>query len=143
QLGLLVEQLSLVAIAVQADAEALQRFGTVDGFFDISPPAAAKSTHIKSPLRHSGRVSFMGGVREDISIPYSVVMHKNLQLRGKWMYDREAVRALIKMVEVGLLRLGESAGLKVVGKFALEDWDSAFTAAEENPGMGVQALIAP
>ncbi|KAI9875681.1 MAG: hypothetical protein M1830_008120, partial [Pleopsidium flavum] len=122
QLGLLVEQLSLVAIAVQADGEALQRFGTVDGFLDISPPTAAKSTHIKScilALRHSGRVSLMGG------------------LRGKWMYDREAVRALIKMVEVGLLRLGERAGLKVIGKFALEDWDSAFTAAEENPGMGV------
>ncbi len=72
---------------MQKDAEALQKFGPADAFLDISPPAAAKSTHIKSgilSLRQSGRVSLMGGFREDISIPHGVVMHRNLVLRGKW-----------------------------------------------------------
>ena len=32
------------------DSEALKRFGAVDAFFDISPPEAAKSTHIKSGI---------------------------------------------------------------------------------------------
>ena len=131
---------------VQKDAEALQKFGAADAFLDISPSAAAKSTHIKSgilSLRHSGRVSLMGGIREDIALPYSVIMYKSLVLRGKWMYDREYIEALIKMMEIGILKLGESAGIKTVGKFALEDWNRAFDAAAENAGMGMQALIAP
>ena len=131
---------------VQKDAEALQKFGAADAFLDISPSAAAKSTHIKSgilSLRHSGRVSLMGGIREDIALPYSVIMYKSLVLRGKWMYDREYIKALIKMMEIGILKLGESAGIKTVGKFALEDWNRAFDAAAENPGMGMQTLIAP
>ena len=131
---------------VQKDMEALREFGPADAFLDISPPAAAKSTHIKSgilSLRHSGRVSLMGGFREDIAIPYSAVMHRNLVLRGKWMYDREYIRALIKMVEIGVLKLGEGAGCKTIGKFELEDWKTAFDTAAENPGMGMQALITP
>ena len=131
---------------VQKDTEALQRFGAADAFLDISPPAAAKSTHIKSgilSLRHSGRVSLMGGIREDIALPYSVIMNRSLVIRGKWMYDREYIKALIKMVEVGILELGENAGIKTLGVFGLEDWKSAFDTAAENPGMGKQALIAP
>lgn len=131
---------------VQTDAEALRKFGLADAFFDISPPEAAKSTHIKSAilaLRHSGRASLMGGIGGDISLPYAVIMHRNLQLRGKWMYERKDIAALVTMIKVGVLRLGESAGVKVAGKFALEEWDSAFTAAAENPEMGMQILIAP
>lgn len=142
------ERVEAVAITgdVQTDAKALRQFGAVDAFFDISPPAAAQSTHIKSgilSLRHSGRVSLMGGIGEDISIPHSVVMHRNLQLKGKWMCERKDIGALVKMVEVGVLKLGEGAGAKVVGQFELEDWDSAFTAAAENAGMGLQVLIRP
>lgn len=142
------ERIKIVPVTgdVQADAEALREFGPVDAFLDISPPEAAKSTHIRSgilALRQSGRVSLMGGIREDISIPYSVVMHRNLQLRGKWMYERKDIAALIRMIEIGLLKLDESVGVKVVGKYALEEWDDAFTVAAENSGMGMLALIAP
>ena len=35
---------------VLKDTEALKSFGPVDVFFDISPGAAAKSTHIKSGI---------------------------------------------------------------------------------------------
>lgn len=131
---------------VQADAEALRKFGPADAFLDISPPEAVKSTHIKSgiiALGQSGRVSLMGGFNEDIFIPYSVVMHRNLQLRGKWMYERQDIAALIKMIETGVLRLGESAGVRPFGKFALEEGEDAFTVAAENAGMGMQTLIAP
>lgn len=131
---------------VQKDTEALQKYGPADAFLDISPPAAVKSTHIKSgilSLSHFGRVSLMGGFREDIAIPYSAIMHRNLVLRGKWMYDREYVRALIRMVEIGVLKLEEGAGCKTVGNFGSEDWKTAFDTAAENPGMGMQALIAP
>ena len=35
---------------VLKDSEALKSFGAVDAFFDIGPPMAAKSTHIKSGI---------------------------------------------------------------------------------------------
>lgn len=82
----------------------------------------------------------MGGVREDTPIPLLVVMRRNLQLKGRWMYPREAISELIKMVEVGVLKLGSSAGGQVVGKYGLEDWKKAFDAAAENPGV---VVIAP
>ena len=131
---------------VQTDTKALQSFGNIDAFFDISPPAAANSTHIKSgilALKPSGRVSLMGGIQGDILIPHSVVMHKNLQIKGKWMYNREDIGALIKMIEIGVLKLGEHEGVKIVGKFGLDEWENAFAVAAENPGMGKQTLIVP
>ncbi|MCJ1406547.1 hypothetical protein MMC19_000613 [Ptychographa xylographoides] len=131
---------------VQAEVKALQKFGRIDAFFDISPPEAAKSTHIKScilSLRHGGRVSLMGGPRVDVPFPYAAITHRNLQLKGKWMYEREDIAALIKMIEIGVLQVGANAGIKVVGKFPLEKWDEAFTAAEQHNRMGTYALIAP
>lgn len=141
------ERVEIVPITgdVLKDSEALKSFGAVDAFFDISPPEAGKSTHIKSgilALKHSGRVSLMGGIK-DVSIPHSVVMHRNLTLKGKWMFEREDIKGMIKMVENGVLKLGESSGSRIVGKFGLEDWDKAFTAAEKNAGMGESTLITP
>ena len=131
---------------VQADAEALQKFGPIDAYLDFSPTAAAKSTHIKScllALKPFGRAAFMGGILEDVPIPYPVIMFKSIQLKGRFMYDHVAPSALIKMAEVGLLKLGESAGLRVAGKFPLEQWEKAIEAAETNSGYGVQVLLAP
>ena len=131
---------------VEADTTALTKFGTIDAFFDISPPAAAKSTHIKSgilALRPQGRVSLMGGIAEDIPIPHRVIMRKCLQLRGKWMYDRADIHLMIKMIEAGVVKLGEKGGTKVVGQFGLDDWDDAFTTAAANNVMGAQTLIIP
>lgn len=130
---------------VEAETKALRSFGPVDAFFDISPPEAAKSTHIRSgvlALRHGGRVSLMGGIRDDLVIPYSVVMHWNIQLKGCWMYPREAVGELIRMVEHDVLKLGESIGQRD-GTFGLEDWDKAFTAAAENVGYAEMTAIVP
>jgi threonine dehydrogenase-like Zn-dependent dehydrogenase len=94
-------------------------------------------------LRHSGRVSLMGGLPGDVVFPHWDIMHKILMLKGTWMYNREDVGALIKMVERGVLKLGESAGLEVVGQFRLEDWDKAFACAAENSGSGRYTLIVP
>jgi threonine dehydrogenase-like Zn-dependent dehydrogenase len=60
-----------------ADTAALQQFGLVDAYFDISPPEAANSTHMRSAimaLRHGGRVSLMGGIHWNVAIPHSRVM---------------------------------------------------------------------
>ncbi len=47
------------------------------------------------------------------------------------------------MIGTGVLKLGDGAGCRVVGKFGLEDWKTAFNVAAENPGIGLQTLIAP
>jgi threonine dehydrogenase-like Zn-dependent dehydrogenase len=130
----------------QADADALQRLGIIDAVFDMSSPMAGKSTHLKSGIlavRPGGRVSLMGGVPGDVLIPYMAVMTKSLQLKGKMMYDRDAARALIRLVESGVLKLGDSIGATVAGTFALDDWDAAFTVAEKHGSVGVSVLIAP
>ncbi len=85
----------------------------------------------------------MGGIKDDVPIPHSAIVHRNLTLKGKWMFEREDLKSMIKMVEIGVLKLGESAGLRTVGKFKLEEWDKAFTAAEKNAGIGESTLITP
>jgi threonine dehydrogenase-like Zn-dependent dehydrogenase len=126
-----------------AETEALMKHGQIDAFFDISPPEAEKSTHIKAAilaLRPKGRISLMGGIRGDIAIPHGVVMHKNLLIKGTWMYPREAVPELIKMVEVGILKLGQGS---TCGRFGLEDWKRSFDCAAENTRIGDLTLLAP
>jgi len=127
---------------VQADTKSLQSFEPIDAYFDISPPEAANSAHFRScmlALRRSGRISLLGGLDGNLTIPVKVVVGRDLQLRGKWMYSRQDVKILIKMVEIGLLKLG---GQKV-DKFALEDWEKGFNAAAQYSGSGGAALIVP
>lgn len=128
---------------VQADTKSMQLFGPIDAYFDISPPEAAESTHFRScllALRHSGRVSFMGGLLgKELAVPLRVVVSRDLQLKGKWMYSRQNVRDLIRMIEIGVLKLG---GQKVE-KFGLDDWEKGFAAAAEHSGADRAAVIVP
>ncbi|KAI9659039.1 MAG: hypothetical protein M1821_001999 [Bathelium mastoideum] len=132
---------------VDSDLKVLKGiWGEADVFFDIAPPAAAGSSHVKSgilSLRHGGRVCLMGGKKVDEAIPYTVVVHKDLTIKGKWMYERPAVEELVKMVEAGTLRLGEKDGVKVEGTFGLEDWDRGCTMAEEHNCMGSISAMMP
>jgi threonine dehydrogenase-like Zn-dependent dehydrogenase len=142
------ERVKIVQITgeMEADNKALLQYGPVDAYFDISPPEAATSTHLKSAilaLRHSGRVSLMGGIRGDIAIPLPIIVHRDLQLKGKWMYSREDVRQLTRLVEVGQLRLGDGNGQEMIKKFALEDWHNAFEAAALSSGTETKAVIIP
>ena len=63
---------------------ALAKIGKADAFLDISPPAAANSTHMKASilsLRHGGRVSLMGGIRSDVSLPYHFIMRNDITIK--------------------------------------------------------------
>ena len=59
------------------------------------------------------------------------------------MYSRDNVRDLIRLVEVGLLRLGDGTGHVNISKFALEDWKNAFDAAAAYSGSDKNAVIVP
>ena len=126
----------------QGDLRSLQSFGPIDAYFDISPPEASSSTHFKSSLlslRNSGRASFMGGLNGDLTIPIKAVVSRDLQLRGKWMYSRQNVKSLMKLIEIGLLKLD---GRKVE-KFALDDWEKGFDLAAKMSGTDKTAIIVP
>ncbi|KAK4507770.1 hypothetical protein PRZ48_001505 [Zasmidium cellare] len=131
---------------VKTETEALAKFGPADAFFDIGPPEAYQSSHLKSAilsLRHGAKISLMGGYREDVAIPHVVIMHKNMQLRGKWMYERSDIPDLIKLVEHGILKIGEKAGSHTYGSFPLEQWKEAWDLAAEHTGLGDQVLMQP
>ena len=131
---------------VEEDAKALQQYGEVDAYLDLSPPAAGKSTHFLAcclALKEKGKACFMGGVSENLSLPYGLIMFKCLELRGRYLYSREAIERTIRLVEGGFLKLGKAGGLSVVGPFGLNQWDEAFTQAEKQTGWGVQVVIKP
>lgn len=127
--------------AIKAAADGLP----VDAFFDISPPQATTSTHFKAAimsLRHSGRASLMGGQHGDVGIPHVRVMHWNLMLKGKWMYERQDVRDLIRMVESGTIVLGHRSRVRDTKDFKLDDWQNAFKYAK-GTASGVGAYFKP
>lgn len=74
------ERLETVPITgdMQADLNELKKFGQIDAYFDIGPPEAYNSTHIKSAilaLRHGGRISLMGGYQQGRSPKQSTIIY--------------------------------------------------------------------
>ncbi|KAI0180938.1 alcohol dehydrogenase GroES domain-containing protein [Hypoxylon sp. FL1284] len=129
---------------VQEDINALSKFGPIDVYFDISPRPASKSSHIRAgilSLRPGGRMCLMGGIAEDIGIPYGHIMHNGITIRGSFMNTIEQVKDMIKLIERGLLKIGSRAGMQIIGKYKLEDWEEAFRAAAGGgPGKSVQFI---
>jgi threonine dehydrogenase-like Zn-dependent dehydrogenase len=117
-----------------------------DAYIDLSPPAAASSTHITSclsALRSFGRCVLMGGILDNISLSYPLIMFKNLRVQGRFMFEREHVERLIKLVEAGNLEMGKEIGMTKFEKFGLEEWEKAVDAAAKQTGWGSQVLLTP
>ena len=85
----------------------------------------------------------MAGLLGDLSIPFRAVMHKNLVLKGKWMYEREDIPGFMRLIHSGLLKLGPKAGNEITGKFGLEEWKEAFEMAAEKAQMGQMTVMVP
>lgn len=131
---------------VQEDISALEKFGPLDVFFDISPGKAAKSSHIKAgimSLKPGGRVNLMGGIPGDIELPYWHVSYKGITIKGSLMNTIQQAEELIKMIERGVLKIGSRVGMKVAGKFRLEDWEEALNAATAEGGPGKSVYFIP
>jgi threonine dehydrogenase-like Zn-dependent dehydrogenase len=119
---------------------------SIDVFFEISPPEALSSTHLKTgilSLRHGGRVCLMGGQRGDVPIPHSFVMHNDNTIKGKWMHAREDIFQLIRMIETGILKIGKAGGSSTGGAFSLDDWKQALDLASEESGLGQRVVFNP
>lgn len=128
------------------DLASLKQFGTIDAYLDISPAVANESTHVRScimAVKQYGRVSLMGVIQKDINVPYVMAVLNNLTIRGQYMYEREDVIGLIKLVEAGVLKLGKRAGHEVVGQYSLEEWEKAMEVANQHNGNGQIVVFTP
>lgn len=133
---------------------AAQRLGsqTVDVFFEISPPMVTQGRdHQPVPyltagiqaLRKGGRVALMGGVQHGVSLPLWDIVHSEKTIRGCWMYTPTQFRALIRLVEKGILKIGEETGFKCGGVFPLDKWEDAFETAAREGGAGHFVVLEP
>ncbi|KAI0538619.1 GroES-like protein [Xylaria digitata] len=131
----------------EKDAEAIRAFGLADAFVDFTPHSVhGEPSHFKSALmslRKRGRVALMGGMGGNISIPYFLMILNSLEVKGKWMYTRDEIRKLVKMIEVGTLKIGKAAGHQVNGKFKLEDYEAAFESAAKHTEWGSSVMFIP
>lgn len=114
---------------------AIVAHGRIDAVVDVSPPEAVGSEHLGQAIQalpRYGRVCLMGGRQDTVlQIPYRAAVFKDLTIRGSWMYEREHVLGLVKMVESGALKLGKQGGYEVIGSYPLDQYKEAMVKAGE------------
>ena len=124
------------------DTATLTSYGAVDAVLDLSPPAAAKSTHLSSAimaLRHGGRVSLMGF--GNLAASMWRIIGSDIMLKGKLMYSRQDMVQFVKMLEKGCFPTGQDlVNTKV---FGLSEWKEALDVATEHTGIGKSVVFAP
>jgi alcohol dehydrogenase len=110
--------------------------GPIDCVLDLLPREANASQVLAAVLavRPGGRVVLMGGVGRqggtDLALPYPWLMRNDITIRGKWMYAREAVTRMVRLVRAGIIDLGKFD----VTEFALDDANEAVAHAAANAG---------
>ncbi|GJJ73202.1 hypothetical protein EMPS_05560 [Entomortierella parvispora] len=77
----------------------------IDVAFDILPPTApfATARAAINAVRINGTVVLMGGVQQNVELPYSQLVFNNLTIKGRFMNSRSNVVELLAMMEAGLL----------------------------------------
>jgi alcohol dehydrogenase len=115
--------------------------GHIDVVLDFLPreASAAQAQAAILSVSHGGRVVLMGGVRSDLALNYSMLMHKELTVRGVWMYPRDAIPKMVQMVRAGLVDINQFD----LSEFALDDANEAVTHAAANAGPRQLAVIRP
>jgi alcohol dehydrogenase len=119
--------------------------GPIDMVLDLLPPHAG-TTPVRAAamtVREYGRVVLMGGVGmlggDELGLPYPWIMRNNITIRGQWMYPPQANTSLIKLIQSGLLDLGNFD----VTEFGLDDANKAVAHAAETAGRFRLTVIQP
>jgi alcohol dehydrogenase len=113
----------------------------IDCVLDLLPPAATPS-QVRAALlavRPYGRVVLMGGVGQDVAVPYSWLMRNCVSIHGQWMYARDSIARLIALVRAGLLRLDHHEAKC----FGLDEVNEAVTHAAANAGPFNMTVLRP
>jgi alcohol dehydrogenase len=116
-----------------SDTDAMKRAapGPIDLVLDLLPPAASIGAVRAAALtvREFGRVVLMGGLQQDLPLPYPWLMRNSVTVRGQWMCPPEANVEMIQLVRSGLLDLS----LFQVTEFGLADVGQAVDHAAAHP----------
>jgi alcohol dehydrogenase len=79
----------------------------------------------------------VGGVRQDLALPYGDLMHRRLTIRGSWMFPPETMLRVWRAVRGGALDLAD-VEVRTVG---LDDPAAALALASETGGRGFVVLV--
>jgi alcohol dehydrogenase len=115
--------------------------GPIDCVLDLLPPAATPA-QVRAALltvRPYGRAVLMGGVREDVAVPYGGLMRHCVTIHGQWMYPRDAVSRLVGLIRAGLLKLDHFE----LASFVLDDVNDAIAHAAANAGPFSLTVLRP
>jgi alcohol dehydrogenase len=115
--------------------------GRIDVVLDFLPREASASQVQAAILAVSagGRIVLMGGVRSDLALNYNVLMHKEITLRGAWMYPREAIPRMVQMIRAGLIDLTQFE----LTEFPLDQANDAVAHAAANAGPRQLTVVRP
>lgn len=112
--------------------------GPADAVIDTlgAVPDSAPTMAGYDALRTDGSWVLVGGVRQDLPIPYSDFMHRRLTLRGSWMYPPERILEIWSMIRGGVLDLGV-LDLRTV---SIDHPEAALKAARRSTGLQIVVL---
>ncbi len=132
-----------MAVEEERDRRAILDAATapIDCVLDLMPPAATPA-QVRAALltvRSYGRVVLMGGVRQDVAVPYDWLMRNCITVHGQWMYRRDSIARLIALVGAGLLRLDHHQAKC----FDLDDVNDAIAHAAANAGPFKMTVLRP
>lgn len=113
--------------------------GPVDIALDAlgATPTAEATMAAYDSLRGRGTLVLVGGVRQDLAIPYSDLMRRRLTVRGSWMSSDRTIRTVWNLIRSGALDLS-AIEMSTVG---LDDPAAAVDLAERTTGLGFVALV--
>ncbi|XYH98376.1 zinc-binding dehydrogenase [Sorangium sp. So ce1128] len=115
--------------------------GPIDSVLDLLPPSApaAAARAAAMTVRPHGTVVLMGGVAAGLELPYRYLMRSCITLRGQWMFPREAVARLVRLIRSGLLTLDHFD----VTEFGLDRANEAVAHAAASAGPFKMTVIRP
>ncbi|WP_198036982.1 zinc-binding dehydrogenase [Nocardia sp. BMG51109] len=113
--------------------------GPVDAVVDTlgAVPSADPTMAGYDAIRPDGSWVLVGGVRQDLPIPYGDFMHRRLTLRGSWMCRDTTLLELWSMVRGGVIDLSHLR-VRTVG---LDDPAAALTAAAASHALDIVVLL--
>jgi len=136
------QRVQTVTLSGQRDADTAAVFAT-GGEVDVVVDALGAAPTIDATmsgydaLRTDGSMVLLGGVRHDLAIDYSDLVHRRLTLRGSWMAPPSAVQQAWRAVRSGLIDLS----VLEISTAGLEDSAAALETAAATSGLGYHALV--
>ncbi|KAI8263953.1 Glutamyl-tRNA(Gln) amidotransferase subunit A [Colletotrichum sp. SAR 10_98] len=133
----------------QVDAAAILRATPnskgADVFNDWTPGELATPPYLSAAvlaMKQSGRIVLSGGAGDKCRLPYGLLILKNIQLIGKWMYEHQTLVQVINMITQEQLRIGQESGTEIT-TFGLDGHEDAVEHARKHGGWRSYTVIEP